>query len=85
MTITQPPVQSLPEVTRVPSADDMGLDTFCRHMSLRHQGSLGGMERLNPERLDPYVEGLYRAFHEKIHDGTLFPDREFDHVHKDPA
>lgn len=72
----------LPEVVHVPSADDMSLDIFCQHMTLRHGDSLGGMSRLDPERLTPYVEELYRTFHDKVHDGTLIPGRQFDHSHK---
>ena len=84
-TIEQQPVQTLPEVVRVPNADDMDLHTFCRHMSARHADSLGGMTQLKPERLSPYVEELYRTFHDKVHDGTLIPGREFDHYHREPG
>jgi DNA-directed RNA polymerase subunit F len=80
----QEAVQTQPEVVRVPSAEDMDLVTFCRHMTLRHADSLGGMSKLDPEKLSPYVEDLYRIFHDRIHDGTLFPGRQFDHVHKAP-
>ncbi len=79
-TIDKQPV--LPEVVRVPSADDMDLDTFCRHMTHRHADSLGGLTELRPDHLNSDVEELYRTFHDKIHDGTLLPDRVFDHAHK---
>ncbi len=84
-TIDQQPVQTLPEVVRVPSADDMPLDIFCQHMTHRHADSLGEMPRLLPKHLTPYVEELYRTFHDKIHDGTLLPGRLFDHRHRRPS
>lgn len=73
----------MPEVVRVPAAESMDVETFCLHMSKRHADSLGGMPRLRPEHMTPYVEKLYRLFHSRIHDGTLIPGREFDHEHRE--
>jgi hypothetical protein len=82
-TIDQEPV--LPEVVRVPSADDMDLDIFCRHMTARHAESLGGLDELDPDLLESTgLEELYRTFHDKLHYDPLFNFREFDHRHRRP-
>lgn len=69
---------------RVPSADDMDLDIFCLHMTARHADSLGGLSRLEPERLNEYVEECYRIFHDKLHGEPLLFHHEFDHEHRKP-
>lgn len=66
-------------VVFVPSTDDMDLETFCSHMSARHAGSLGGQERLSSLHMSEYVEGCWRAFHDKLHE--LYPV-EYEHDHR---
>lgn len=78
MTIT--PERAMEKV-RVPAADDMSLDIFCRHMTLRHSGSLGGMPELRPEVQSPYTEELWRTFHDKLHE-PLFSYNDYDHEHR---
>jgi len=77
--------EEAPALVRVPSADDMDLDTFCRHMGARHADSLGGLTELDPDLLERTgLEELYRTFHDKLHGDPLLFNREFDHRHRRP-
>jgi len=79
------PAQTLPAIVWVPSADDMDLDIFCLHMTHRHSDSLGGLEELDPDILERTgLEELYRTFHDKLHNRTLYPFKVFDHRHRKP-
>lgn len=70
---------------RVPSADDMDLDVFCLHMTARHEDSLGGLSRLDPDLVKRAgLEEPYREFHHKLHFDPLFGYRQFDHDHREP-
>ena len=83
MTVTQPEQASK---VRVPSADDMDLETFCLHMGARHTDSLGGLSELDPELMERTgLEELYRTFHDKLHSDPLLFNREFDHRHRRPG
>lgn len=76
---------SVEEKVWVPSADDMGLDIFCLHMTARHPESLGGLPRLDPDLVERAgLEETYRMYHDKLHNDPLFSLREFDHRHRSP-
>jgi hypothetical protein len=49
----------------IPSIDDMDDDTFCKHMSLRHQDSLGGLDYIWP--VAPGTTDAWMAFHDRLH------------------
>jgi hypothetical protein len=55
---------------------DMNNETFCKHMSIRHQDSLAGMSEL-PVRTDEYTLGCYRAFHLRLHETRV----DLEHSH----
>lgn len=68
----------------VPGADDMGNETFIKHINARHKQDLG----LNPKGPDLHYditqsEGLidtHRAFHRRCHDLAL--PEQYDHEHE---
>lgn len=64
----------------VQNVDNMDRDTFCLHMTHRHQDSLGGMQYLNPEVQSDYTEKLWRAFHDRLHSVKM--RSELDHEHE---
>jgi hypothetical protein len=70
-------MMSTQERLRVPDADDMSTDTFAKHFTLRHGDSLGGLSWLDPA-ISKYVEGLYRAFHARLH--AIRVDLGHDHA-----
>jgi hypothetical protein len=65
----------------VPAAEDMNDETFCLHMTHRHKDSLAGLDALIPQFLSPYVLGMYRSFHDRLH--RLRTD--LAHEHLDPG
>jgi hypothetical protein len=76
------------EVVRVPHPDDMGTDTFCKHLNARHAHSIPEGFTILPDELDEYTEDCWRLWHERMHrlpvyDGSSFrvPD-DGGHTHK---
>jgi hypothetical protein len=69
------------EVITVRAAEDMPRDDFCRHMTLRHDESLGGLDSVDPDPLftSDYVEQCWRAFHKQLH--ALGLQEHLDHKH----
>lgn len=68
------------EQVLVQNADRMDRETFCLHMTHRHQESLGGLSSLNPAVQDDYTEELWRTFHDRLHSIKL--RSELDHEHE---
>jgi hypothetical protein len=69
--------RTVPDKDLVRNADDMGVDIFARHMTVRHLDSLGGLNYLTPD-LDEYMEEMYRTFHDKLH--SMRVDLEHEHA-----
>jgi hypothetical protein len=65
----------------VQAAEKMDRETFCKHMSLRHEENLGGLPGLDPDPLftSDYVEDCWRAFHRQLH--ALHLQENLDHEH----
>jgi len=83
MSITsQSPVQTLPEIVRVPHPDDMDVETFLKHVKARHADSLPEGFDLTPEEMTEYVEECWRRFHERLHRLRPGPNGGYDHDHK---
>lgn len=53
------------EIQLVTNADDMDDETFCKHMSYRHQDSLGGMDEIWP--VAESTTDAWRSFHDRLH------------------
>lgn len=58
-------------------ADNMDSELFALHMTHRHLDSLGGLTFLS-DNLGDYVEGMYRSFHDRLHDVRV--DLEHEHA-----
>lgn len=69
------------ELTVVQAAENMDRETFCRHMSFRHEENLGGLPGIDPDPLftSDYVEDCWRAFHRQLH--ALHLQENLDHDH----
>lgn len=61
----------------VANADEMDSDNFAKHMTFRHNDSLGGLRFLS-SNLGDYVEELYRIFHDRLH--AVRVDLEHEHA-----
>ena len=59
-------------VPKVVNPDGMTDDNFVRHFNNRHREQLAGTDGIILDR-DEYTIELYRKFHDKLHDQTLFP------------
>jgi hypothetical protein len=55
----------------VAAASDMSDDIFLKHFNARHADGLNGMPPLEANACWPDQVATFRAFHRKIHDGTL--------------
>lgn len=69
---------SIPDKQLVVDADEMDSTDFAKHMSYRHQESLGGLRFLS-DNLGDYVEGMYRVFHDRLHATRV----DLEHEHED--
>lgn len=54
-----------PKLLEVAHPDDMDDETFCKHMSYRHQDSLGGLPFITP--VAESTTDAWRAFHDRLH------------------
>lgn len=69
---------------RVPAASDLDWQTFIKHYNLRHKADLGYTGGGLPEKLDEYQQGIWRAFHQRIHDGVA-GSKSAAHIHNEPV
>jgi hypothetical protein len=58
--------------------EDMDDETFCMHMSLRHQDSLGGLTEIWP--IAEGTTNAWRIFHDRLH--WLRLDLSHDHEYQ---
>jgi hypothetical protein len=66
------------ELITVRNADRMDSETFRKHMTVRHNTSLGGADVPGPFPTD-YIEDCWRAFHDTLHRLGLQWDMDHDH------
>jgi hypothetical protein len=59
------------ELPLVAAASEMSDDIFLKHFNARHADGLNGMPPLEANACWPDQVATFRAFHRKIHDGTL--------------
>jgi hypothetical protein len=71
-------MEEMTDIITVRNADDMGPDTFRKHMDYRHRASLGGLIYLPPFPSD-YVEECWRTFHDTLHRLGLQDDIDHNH------
>jgi len=71
-----------PELISVPAAEDMDRETFCKHITARHNEKLGDLKSLKPLFVSGYVEDLWRSFHRQLHNLRL--QKNIDHNHLPP-
>jgi hypothetical protein len=67
---------------KVNPISEMDKATFAKHMTARHHDSLAGMGEL-PATIDEPTEGVYRAFHRRLHETRI--DLEHEHDKGDPV
>jgi hypothetical protein len=72
---------TLTDKLRVANPEDMDKVTFAKHMTHRHGDSLGGMESLDPAHMSDEMEGIWRAFHDRLHRVRV----DLGHEHERPA
>ncbi len=70
-------VMNMTEINLVISPDQMSNDQFAKHMSLRHQDSLGGLKAIELPYRDTGLSHAWRAFHRRLH--TLRLDLGHEH------
>ena len=63
----------------VQNADNMDRETFCLHMTHRHNDSLGGMTELRPDKQTDYTEELWRTFHDRLHSVRIRQELAHEH------
>lgn len=61
----------------VAAISSMDKETFCKHMTVRHLDSLADLSELSPH-IGEYEEGMYRAFHGRLHAHRIDLGHEHD-------
>lgn len=66
------------EIVRVPAAEDMDDETFLKHLELRHKQDTKVEGYLHRHQVPEWI-GLYRAFHNRVHEIAV--PGQHDHKH----